>query len=225
MSDKLWATFDCFGTLVDWRHGIVTGADLVAPGKGAQLLEAYNRHEPQVERETPTMRYRDVMAETLRRAAADEKVELLDDDAGVLSAMIPFWPVFPEVRPALRALREGGWNLALLTNCDRDIIGKTQRRLQVPFDAIITSEDVGAYKPAHNHFHRFMESLGVSRDRWVHVAQGYFHDILPASELGVTRVWINRIQEPNDPSLAHAVRPDLSDLAATVAQVHRSAGG
>lgn len=222
MSEKRWVTFDCFGTLVNWRHGIATGAELVAPGKGAELLAAYNRHEPQVQREAPTMRYRDVLAEALRRAAVDEKVELLADDTRVLSACIAFWPVFPEVRPALRALRKAGWNLALLTNCDRDIIAETQRRLQVPFDAIVTAEDAGAYKPAHHHFLRFEHSLGVTHDRWVHVAQSYFRDVVPAGELGVARVWINRLREEHDPSLAHAVRPDLSDLLDTVTQVHQS---
>jgi 2-haloacid dehalogenase len=225
MRTKRWVTFDCFGTLVDWRHGIATGAELVAPGKGRRLLDVYNRHEPEVQRETPTMRYRDVLAESLRRAAAEEKVELVPDDWRVLSVGIPFWPVFPEVRASLWELRESGWNLALLTNCDRDVIGETQRRLQVPFDAIVTAEDVGAYKPAHNHFERFEGSLGVARDEWVHVAQSYFHDMIPAEALGISRVWINRLGEDEDTSIVHAVLPDLNNLAATVAKVHQRVRG
>ncbi|WP_346265596.1 HAD family hydrolase, partial [Streptomyces hirsutus] len=136
MSEKRWVTFDCFGTLVDWRHGIATGIELVAPGKGWELLDVYNRHEPRVQREHPSMRYSDVLTEALKRTAAEAKIDLLEDDARVLTAGIPFWPVFPEVRQALRELRESGWNLALLTNCDRVVIGETQRRLQVRFDAV-----------------------------------------------------------------------------------------
>jgi 2-haloacid dehalogenase len=221
MSEKRWVTFDCFGTLVDWRHGIATGIELVAPGRGWELLEVYNRHEPEVQREHPAMRYGDVLVEALKRTVAEAGVELVADDARVLAAQIPFWPVFPETRPALRELRAAGWNLALLTNCDRVIIGETRRRLQVPFDAVVTAEDCGAYKPAHAHFEFFARSLGVTRDRWVHVAQSHFHDMVPAGELGITRVWINRLGAPDDPSIAHAVRPDLSDLAATVDEVHR----
>ncbi|MFF3895692.1 HAD-IA family hydrolase [Streptomyces sp. NPDC001812] len=225
MSEKRWVTFDCFGTLVDWRHGIATGIELVAPGKGWELLDVYNRHEPQVQREHPSMRYGDVLAEALKRTATEAKIDLLEDDARVLTAGIPFWPVFPETRQALRELRESGWNLALLTNCDRVIIGETQRRLRVRFDAVVTAEDSGAYKPAHDHFEHFEKSLGVTRDRWVHVAQSYFHDMVPAGELDITRVWINRLHASDDPSIAHAVRPDLSDLAATVAEVHQRLNG
>ena len=37
MSAIRWATFDCFGTLVDWRHGIANGIDLLFPGQGRGL--------------------------------------------------------------------------------------------------------------------------------------------------------------------------------------------
>lgn len=225
MSEKRWVTFDCFGTLVDWRHGIATGIELVAPGKGWQLLDVYNRHEPEVQRENPGMRYSDVLTEALKRTAAEARIELAEDDTHALTAGVPFWPVFPGTRQALRELQESGWNLALLTNCDRVIIGETQRRLRIQFDAIVTAEDSGAYKPAHNHFDYFENSLGVTRDRWVHVAQSYFHDMVPASELNITRVWINRLAEPDDPSIAHAVLPDLSALPATVNDVHQKFNG
>ncbi|GAA5155733.1 HAD family hydrolase [Pseudonocardia eucalypti] len=208
-----WVTFDCFGTLVDWRHGIANGADLLFPGRGADLLERYNQHEGAVQEQSPTLRYRYVMAEALRRAAADLGLTVRDDDASVLAAGIPYWPTFPDTRAALAELRAAGWRLALLTNCDRDIIGHTQRRLEVPVDAIVTAEDVGAYKPALEHFHRFRDSFAP--EHWVHVAQSHRHDMVPARELGLTRVWINRTGEPDD-GIAHAVRPDLRDLLATV---------
>ncbi|MEV0598451.1 HAD family hydrolase [Streptomyces sp. NPDC050315] len=225
MSEKRWVTFDCFGTLVDWRHGIATGIEMVVPGKGWELLDVFNRHEPQVQRENPGMYYSDVLAEALKRTAAEAKIELVEDDFRAVTAGFPFWPVFPDTRQALRELQESGWNLALLTNCDRVLIGETQRRLQIQFDAIVTAEDSGAYKPAHNHFEYFEKSLGVTRDRWVHVAQSYFHDMVPASELDITRVWINRLNESDDPSIAHAVRSDLSDLTATVNEVHQKFNG
>jgi len=216
MGEARWVTFDCFGTLVDWRHGISTGADLVAPGRGAEVLATYNRHEPIVQAETPGLRYRQVLAEALRRACAELDIALLDDDASVLGATIPYWPVFGEMVTELSALREAGWNLALLTNCDRDIIAETQRRLRVPFDAVVTAEDVGTYKPAHDHFTRFEQAHRVTAGRWVHVAQSYFHDMVPASQLGIPRVWINRLGESDDPTIAHAVLPDLHGLLAVV---------
>ncbi|MBE1591005.1 HAD-IA family hydrolase [Nonomuraea angiospora] len=210
-----WVTFDCFGTLVDWRHGIRTSAELIAPGQGARLLEAYNRHEHVVQAESPTLRYRHVLAEALRRACADEKVELNEDDASVLGTTLPYWPVFSEVGAELSALRGAGWRLALLTNCDRDLVAETRRRLPVAFDAVLTSEDVGAYKPADAHFETFRRSYEPAR--WVHVAQSYFHDMVPAHRLGIPRVWINRQGErPADEKVVQQVLPDLGGLLSVV---------
>ncbi|SFW82782.1 HAD family hydrolase [Amycolatopsis australiensis] len=222
MTELRWATFDCFGTLVDWRHGITTGLELLFPGRGAELLEIHNRIEPQVQAEKPVRRYREVLAESVRRTAAEAGLELAPDDASVLGTGLPYWPVFPDTRPALTALREAGWRIALLTNCDRDLIGETQRRLAVPIDAVVTSEDVGSYKPGHAHFERFAASFGATRDTWVHVAQSHFHDMVPAQALGIPRVWINRHGDPHDPSIADAVLPGLGDLVATVERVHGS---
>jgi 2-haloacid dehalogenase len=211
-----WVTFDCFGTLIDWRNGIASSAGLLWPGRGAQVLDAYHRHEAVVQAEQPDRRYRDVLAVTLRRAAAELRLELLADDASILGDTIPYWPTFPDTRESLAELREAGWRLGLLTNCDRDIIGHTQRRLQVPIDVVITAEDVGSYKPQHAHFTRFRDTFGDGSERWVHVAQSYFHDIVPAREMGVPSVWINRTGDPGDASIAGAVRPDLTGLAATL---------
>ncbi len=223
MSELRWVTFDCFGTLVDWRHGITTAADLLYPGRGAELLEAYNRHEPVIQTETPTMRYREVMTEALRRATTDAGLELVEDNADVLAATIPYWPVFPDTRAALAELRRADWRLALLTNCDRDLIAQTERRLGVPIDAVVTAEDVGAYKPSHDHFTRFEESFGAGRDRWVHVAQSWVHDMVPAQALRIPRVWVNRHSDPRDPAIADAVMTDLNGLLETVEQVRGAA--
>jgi 2-haloacid dehalogenase len=224
MSDVRWATFDCFGTLVDWRHGISNGIDLLFPGRGVELLDVYNRYEPQVQAEFPDMRYRGVMAEALRRTAAEAGLELREVDASVLGDTIPYWPVFREVAHELGELRAAGWRIALLTNCDQDIIGETQRRLGAPVDAVVTAEMVGSYKPNHNHFTRFEESFGATRDRWVHVAQSYFHDMQPAHALDIPRVWINRLAERNDLSIVDDVRPDLRGLVKTVEAVQATAG-
>jgi 2-haloacid dehalogenase len=215
MGSMRWVTFDCYGTLVDWRHGLRTSAELIAPGEGARLLEAYNRHEPAVQSESPSMRYRQVLAEALRRACAQEKVELNADDASVAAETLPYWPVFPEVRAELSALREAGWRLALLTNCDRDLVAGTRRRLGVPFDAVVTAEDAGAYKPAMAHFELFRSTY--EPQTWVHVAQSYFHDMVPAHRLGLPRVWINRLGErPADASVVQGVRQDLRGLLGAV---------
>jgi 2-haloacid dehalogenase len=211
-----WLTFDCFGTLIDWRHGIRTTGELLFTGHGQAFLDAYASTEAQVESEGSFHRYRAVLTETTRRVARQLSLELKPADATALVSTIPYWPPFADVGPALRELRKEGWNLALLTNCDRDIIALTQKRLPVPFDAVVTAEDVSAYKPDPRHFLLFQSTFGASADAWIHVAQSYFHDIKPTSELGITRIWVNRQGEKDDPSLADAVIPGLTDLPEAV---------
>jgi 2-haloacid dehalogenase len=213
-----WLTFDCFGTLIDWRHGIRTTGELLFPGRGADFLDAYIGLEAEVEN-GPFRRYRAILAETTRRVAKELAVDLKPDDESALVSTIPHWPPFADVGPALGALRKDGWKLALLTNCDRDLIALTQRRLPVPFDAVITAEDVSAYKPDHAHFLLFQSTFGSSAGTWIHVAQSYFHDIRPASEMGISRVWVNRQGEKDDPALADAMIAGLDALPEAVDRV------
>ena len=213
-----WVTFDCYGTLIDWRHGIRTSAELIAPGQGERLLAAYGRHEPGVQAARPVLRYRDVLAETLRRACAEEKVELAPDDASILGETLPYWPPFPDVEAGLSELRAAGWRLALLTNCDRDLVAGALRRLPVPFEAVVTAEEAGAYKPDLAHFEVFRSAY--EPEVWVHVAQSYVHDQVPAYRLGLPRVWINRLgEEPDDPSVIQHAQPGLRGLRAAVEAV------
>src|SRR5207248_3901935 len=148
-------------------------------------------------------------------------VELKPDDATALVSTIPYWPAFADVGPALGAVRKKGWKLALLTNCDRDLIALTQRRLPVPFDAVVTAEDVSAYKPDHAHFQLFQSTFGSSAGAWIHVAQSYFHDIKPTSQMGITRILVNRLGERYYPPLPEAgytciVDPTPHDLPTTL---------
>ncbi len=218
MSDR-WLTFDCFGTLIDWRHGIRTTGELLFPGRGPAFLDAYVTLEAQVEGEGSFKRYRAVLTETVRRVARQLELDLKPDDATALVSTIPYWPPFGDVGPALSELRREGWKLALLTNCDRDIIALTQRRLPASFDAVVTAEDVSAYKPSPAHFRLFQSTFGSSAEAWIHVAQSYFHDIRPAHELGITRIWVNRQGEKDDPAVADAVISGLAELPRAVGEL------
>jgi 2-haloacid dehalogenase len=216
-----WLTFDCFGTLIDWRHGIQTTGELLFPGHGKPFLDAYIALEAEVESEGSFKRYRAVLTETTRRAARRLALELRPDDATALVSTIPYWPPFDDVGPALAELRREGWKLALLTNCDRDIIALTQRRLPASFDAVVTAEDVSAYKPSPAHFRLFQSTFGSSAATWIHVAQSYFHDIRPTHELGISRIWVNRQGEKDDPSIADKVISGLAQLPGAVGDLAR----
>jgi 2-haloacid dehalogenase len=189
-----YATFDCYGTLVDWNAGI--GAALGDPS----LLAPYHAVEPVVQAEQPGLRYRDVLRETARRIGVDA------DPA----ASLPDWPVFDDVRPALAEARSRGWRLAVLTNSDRDLIEASLRSIGVPFDLSIVASEIGSYKPAHGHWHAFADAVGRPPD--VHVAQSHFHDIVPATGLGIPTIWVNRLGESGEPRPTREL-PSLTGLA------------
>jgi 2-haloacid dehalogenase len=208
-----WATFDVYGTLVDWRAGIRAELERLFPGAdGAQLLERYHAVEPGVQRERPDAPYRDVMAAVLAELASEAGAELPASERDALGRALPGWPVFPEVPAALAEARGRDWMLAALTNSDRDLIDASLEAIGVPFDGAVVASEIGSYKPAHNHWRTFYKSTGADPDRHVHVAQSHFHDIAPAHELRIRSVWINRLGERHEPAPTRELR-DLTGLA------------
>jgi 2-haloacid dehalogenase len=208
-----WATFDCYGTLVDWNAGI--GAEL-ARLLGAEerdaLLERYHEVEPRIQREHADWSYRDVMTAVLAQLASETGVELPAEDRDALGRSLPGWPVFPEVPEALAEAYGRGWRLVALSNSDRDFIEASMRAIGVPFAGAIVASEIGSYKPAHGHWNAFFESMGAEPARHVHVAQSHFHDIVPADELGIPSVWINRLGERLQPPGTRELA-DLNGLA------------
>ncbi len=214
MTTERWATFDCYGTLVDWLGGMRAALQEIAPDDAERLLRAYHELEPAVQGEH-FRRYRDVLAETLRRAAEREGVVLPPGGEHALAETLPGWPVFEDVAPALNDLREGDWRLAILSNVDDDLIAATLSRLEVPVDIVVSAERVRSYKPTLGHFETFRRESGVAEGGWVHVAQSLLHDIAPARRLGLPRVWVNR-QDEVDPGTATVTLPTLDQLAETL---------
>jgi 2-haloacid dehalogenase len=208
-----WATFDVYGTLVDWNAGIRAELErLLGPSDGERLLDRYHEIERRIQRERPGERYREVMASGLGEIAAEEGADVPADERDALGRSLPGWPVFPEVPAALAEARERGWRLVALSNTDRDFIDASLRSIGVPFDGAVVASEIGSYKPDHGHWRTFYETTGADRNRHVHVAQSHFHDITPAHELGIPSVWINRLDERAEPAPDREL-PHLGGLA------------
>ena len=215
MAGERWASFDCYGTLIDWMGGIRATLRDIWPEHDAELLLAvYHQIEPEVQ-QGRSVSYRQVLAESLERVARREGLELHEDDRQALSDSLPTWPPFPEVPAALAELRERGWSIAILSNTDPDLLDASFEAIGVPVDVRITAAEAGSYKPAHGHWDRFFEQTGAERERHVHVAASLFHDIAPAAELGLRAVWINRLHETSELPRA-AELTDLTKLPGTL---------
>jgi 2-haloacid dehalogenase len=212
-----WVSFDCFGTLVDWHAGFRAILQRAGDRRPHELVAAFHRHERVVEAEQYRS-YRDVLRIALERAMLELQVEP-PLASTIIAEGWPTLPIFADAPPALRGLRDEGWSLAVLTNCDVDLFAETAPALGAAVDRVITAQDVRSYKPALAHFHRFRETIGNAP--WIHVACSWFHDIVPARTVGIPRIWIDRDRTGDDPSIATRVLPNLEDLASVLHLVMR----
>ena len=192
-------SFDCYGTLIDWETGLLDvlhpwAAECGLDVDDERLLRAFGDHEAAAERDQPSALYPAILAEAFGRTGRSFDVAVDESWAARLGDSVPDWPAFPDSSAALAALAER-YRLIIVSNVHRAGFAGSNARLQGDFAAIITAEDVGAYKPADNHFialDRKLDELGIARSGLLHVAQSLFHDHVPARRRGLPSVWINR---------------------------------
>jgi 2-haloacid dehalogenase len=219
MTDDRWVTFDCFGTLVDWHSGYRRALSPIAGARTDELIGAYHELERSIEAERPHRLYKDVLTTGLELAAEKIGIAL---PAGQSDVLVRHWgeqPFHGDVAASLGALRQAGWKLAMLTNCDDDLFARTLTTFPLRPDLVVTAEMVGSYKPELGHFTRFERETGVERRNWIHAACSWFHDIIPAQRLGLKRVWVDRDKTGHDPAAATRVLPNLVDLPRTISEL------
>jgi len=209
-----WASFDCYGTLIDWDGGVRAElARVFGDDRGDELLARYHDVEPELQASGESS-YRQVLTESMRRLGAPA-----GEEHG-LAESLPGWRAFPDVRGALEELRRRGWKLAILSNTDDDFIAASQVQIGVVFDEVVVAQEIGSYKPAHRHWEEFFNRTHAPREGHVHVAASLFHDIAPANELGLASVWINRLAESAPPAATPTRElPDLFALPETLEEL------
>jgi 2-haloacid dehalogenase len=224
-----WLSFDCYGTLIDWESGILGYLRPLLATKGcnlstAKMLNLYSEFEPR--RQSGGYRpYREVLADVVRDFARELQVEVNAAEAAGLAESIRGWEPFNDAVPGLQRLRSR-YKLAILSNIDDDLFAYSAEKLQVPFDCFVTAQQAGSYKPSRNNFETLLRCLEISRDRLLHVAESLYHDVAPASSLGINTVWVNRRQgKTSAASRVADVRPsvevsDIVGLADLVAVEH-----
>ncbi len=215
MRDVEWITFDCYGTLIDWERGICGYFDsLLAKkamsGEPRDILEAWEPIQFQMI-QRPWQPYRQILFQSLYEAFLRLHIPWKPSDSIGFGVSMESWRPFTETREALRRLKKK-FRLAILSNIDDSIIEKTLVLLEVPFDLVVTAEQVQSYKPHAKHFEVGLKRMSVAPARVLHAAFGFEYDIGPAKELGYRTCYVNRRKLP-PPAPTDLVVEDLAELA------------
>jgi 2-haloacid dehalogenase len=227
-------TFDCYGTLIDWEQGILTELRPWTAAKGLSddaILEAFGAEEARCEAATPGKPYPGVLADVYRALGQHWGLPVNQVAPIAFGGSVGRWPAFPDSAAALAHLKQH-FKLVILSNVDRTSFGRSNAKLEVDFDLVLTAQDIGSYKPDRRNFDYALTELGaigVTPDRVLHVAQSLFHDIVPARALGLHTVWVNRRKGRGGggatPPAAGDATPDLEVASmAELVERHRAEG-
>ena len=189
-------TFDCYGTLIDWESAIqqffagrlaahniedIDPRALQHKWEEIQFVTIQEQYRP----------YREVLRDTMRMTLDTSQIPYAEQDIDEFANSMGKWQPFPDTKEAILELQKLT-KVVLITNTDDEIIAETERTIDVKFDDIITAQQAGAYKPSHKGFLLARERLGLDVSEIWHAGFGFKYDIVPATELGYTTVWVNR---------------------------------
>ena len=199
LSDFKVLTFDCYGTLIDWESGMIAAlkplTDRVARPLGRdEILAAHARHESAQQVQTPARPYRDLLAVVYKRLGEEWGVPPAWEECVAYGRSIGDWPAFADTAAALAYLKQH-FKLVILSNVDNASFALSNKRLGVTFDAVMTAEDIGSYKPSLNNFDYMISRLGfmgLEKGDVLHTAESLFHDHGPANTIGLKSCWIHR---------------------------------
>ncbi|MGK7953221.1 MAG: haloacid dehalogenase type II [Xenococcaceae cyanobacterium] len=210
-------TFDCYGTLIDWESGMLGVLKPLLANHGVDLddeeiLKKFAEFESR-QQQGEYLRYYDVLKAVVRKFGEEFNFEPSLAEQNSLPDSIKHWQPFPDTVKALQLLKSR-FQLGIISNIDNDLFADTAKHLGVEFDYIITAEQVKSYKPSLNNFKYAIERIEFPAEQIIHAACSVYHDIVPASSLGLTTVWIDRRadRQGSGAALPATARTDLKVL-------------
>jgi len=218
---------DFYGTVVEEDDEVVASICARAAASASEEVsadrigEAWWRAFRAAMSATPFEPQRDIAVASLAAALAEHGCG--GDAAALCDEQIRGWRTAP-LRPGTRAFLDAvDLPICVLSNIDRADLEAALSYHGLSFAAVVTSEDVRAYKPAPQMFRRGLELLGLRADEVVHVGDSLTADIAGARAAGIAAIWVNRRGRPAPDGIdaAHMVA-GLGDL---VARLPRLRGG
>jgi 2-haloacid dehalogenase len=210
-------TFDCYGTLIDWETGMLASLrPLFARSSltDAELLAHYGEAEARLE-SGPYLPYARVLSQSLQEMGQRLGIPVSAKEGDRFAASLTQWEPFADTVAGLQTLASR-FRLGIISNVDDDLFAVTCKKLAVPFDLIVTAQQVQSYKPSPRNFQEALQRSGLRRDEILHAGQSLYHDIAPANALGIMNVWVNR---PSVRPGAGATRPATARPAAEVSSL------
>ncbi|MGL5060461.1 MAG: haloacid dehalogenase type II [Microcoleus sp.] len=213
-------SFDCYGTLIDWESGILPVLKHLLSNReidfsDVRTLEMFAELEAELEKDTGDyIKYREVLQQIVQKIGQRFNFEPAETESGTeincLVESIANWQPFSDTVAALSALKQK-YKLAVISNIDNDLFEPTAKHLKVELDWLITAEQVRSYKPSTRNFEFAIETMGIPREKLLHVAQSLYHDIVPAKLMGIATVWVNRRHDTTGfgATLPASGQPDL----------------
>jgi len=202
-SFKLLA-FDVYGTLIDWEEGVVNALGSLLSKDSSksyireELLHVYHEFEANEQKSNPSMAYSELLATIHPKIAF--KLGLApptSEENKAFGNSVGIWPPFPDTVDALKRLSKH-YKLVVLSNVDQASFSRTNAGPLggVTFDAILTAQDIGSYKPDLRNFEYMLDyanrEFGIPKDQVLSTAQSQFHDHYPAKKMGLRSVYIAR---------------------------------
>lgn len=216
-------TFDLYGTVVDMQGGLTEAVTPFLQEKGWQgrphqfvtwwrrthfensMIDALcdRGHTP----------YREIGHRSVSHVMDRAGIAHSADDVRWLVAQIEKLRPFPDVLDALAKLRTR-YGLAILSNGDRDMLSNAKPYVGFDFDAMISVEEAGYFKPHFATYRKAAELLGVEPARIMHVANHPF-DCVGAKAAGMRAAYIDRRKRPfgDTPHAPDVTVADFSELA------------
>ncbi|MEV7662030.1 haloacid dehalogenase type II [Paenarthrobacter sp. NPDC089316] len=209
-----FATFDMNGTLIKFSINDAL-REVLGDRLPAEIAEEYlqackaYRFDECLGNYMP---FHQIIANSMERASRRLGMEYDPADARAVYETIPTWGPYPGVTEALNRLA-AAVPLVIITNSDTAHATRLSENLKAPFEAVISAEQMGMYKPRVGAFEYMFDKLGVTPDEIVHVSASPMYDLRPAATLGIkNKVYVDRGFEHDEKWLGYERITDIADL-------------
>jgi len=218
LSKIRYVSFDCYGTLTNFRVGAVTRERLAGRLPAERMpafLEDFTayRFDEVLGAWKP---YPDVLHRSLERTCRRWDIAFDPADAQAIVDAIPSWGPHADVPAPLARVAEK-LPLVILSNAADSQIQANVDLLGAPFHAVLTAEQAQAYKPRFQAFEYMFDTLGCGPEHFLHVSSSLRYDLMSAHDLRIgQRVFVERGHGPGNPAYGYRTIADLGGLPGVV---------